>query len=185
MTNPLKTVSPQTAKAMLDDDRAVLIDVRERDEWEHEHIPGATLVPLSDFGAARLPNRDGKTVIFHCRSGNRTKLAAAQLIAAGGPDAVHIDGGILGWEKAGYPVEQGMTGGAPIPIMRQVQIAAGSLVVLGLILAWLVHPSFLGLSGFVGAGLVFAGVSGTCAMAHMLQYLPWNRIRPGATPVQS
>lgn len=185
MTNPLKTVSPEAAKAMLEDERAVLIDVRERDEWEHEHIPGATLVPLSDFSAARLPQRDGKTLIFHCRSGNRTKLAAAQLIAVGGPEAVHLDGGILGWEKAGFPVEQGMTGGAPIPIMRQVQIAAGSLVVLGLILAWLVHPWFLGLSGFVGAGLVFSGVSGTCAMAHMLQYLPWNRIPPGATPAQS
>jgi rhodanese-related sulfurtransferase len=185
MTNPLNAISPQTAKAMLDDGRAILIDVRERDEWEHEHIPGATLVPLSDFRAARLPSRHGKTVIFHCRSGNRTKLAAAQLIAAGGPDAVYLDGGILSWEKTGYRVEQGMTGGAPIPIMRQVQIAAGALVMLGLILAWLVHPWFLGLSGFVGAGLMLSGVSGTCAMAHVLQYLPWNRIRPGATLVES
>jgi rhodanese-related sulfurtransferase len=63
----------------------------------------------------------------------------------------------------------------PLPLMRQVQIAAGLLVLLGVVLAVTVAPAFIGLSAFVGAGLTFAGLSGWCGMAQLLALMPWNR----------
>ena len=78
-----------------------------------------------------------------------------------------------GWKAAGLSVAADRS--KPIEIMRQVQIAAGSLVVLGAILGFAIHTGFFLLSAFVGAGLVFAGVSGTCAMAKVLGFMPWNR----------
>ncbi|HEX2527584.1 MAG TPA: rhodanese family protein [Geminicoccus sp.] len=92
----------------------------------------------------------------------------------GGYRAYVVEGGLEAWKRAGLPVEQDRR--QPIEVMRQVQIAAGSLVLLGA----LVTPWFYALAGFVGAGLVFAGVTGTCGMASLLRHMPWNR--PAATP---
>jgi rhodanese-related sulfurtransferase len=84
-----------------------------------------------------------------------------------------LTGGIDGWAAAGLPVE--VDRGKPIEIMRQVQIAAGVLVLTGVILGLLVAPGFFGLSAFVGAGLTFAGLTGWCGMAKLLAVMPWNR----------
>lgn len=84
-----------------------------------------------------------------------------------------VEGGTLAWEGAGLPVVRGRR---VISLERQVRIAAGALVVAGVLLGWLVHPAFLGLSAFVGAGLVFAGVTDTCGMGLLLARMPWNRI---------
>lgn len=173
---PPRQVDPRTLKRWLDAGRAVLIDVREPDEYAREHIPGARLVPLSRFDPAELPREPGRAVVLQCRSGNRSREAAELAAARGGApgeEVYDLKGGILGWERAGLPVER--RPGAPLPIMRQVQIAAGSLVLLGLLLAWLASPWFALLSALVGAGLVFAGVTGTCGMASLLGRLPYNR----------
>lgn len=84
-----------------------------------------------------------------------------------------LEGGIDAWKKAGLPVAFDRK--APIPTMRQVQIVAGSLVVLGTVLGATVAPAFYALSAFVGAGLVFAGVTGFCGMERVLALMPWNR----------
>jgi hypothetical protein len=68
---------------------------------------------------------------------------------------------------------------------RQVRIAAGSLVVLGTVLGAFVHPAFLGLPAFVGAGLIFAGVTDTCGMGMLLARMPWNRAGEGVTACSS
>jgi rhodanese-related sulfurtransferase len=102
-------------------------------------------------------------------SGNAPKLAAC----AGGAQAFIVEGGLDAWRKAGLPVQEDRR--QPIEVMRQVQIAAGSLVLLGVLLGAFVAPGFYALSGFVGAGLVFAGVSGSCALASLLRAMPWNR----------
>ena len=86
-----------------------------------------------------------------------------------------LEGGIPAWQQAGLPVQK--LKNAPLPLMRQVQITAGSLVLLGLILGTWVAPGWIALSWFVGAGLVFAGVSGFCGMARLLAVMPWNRVR--------
>lgn len=165
----LPTIDPATAKRLIDQG-AILVDIREVDEHARERVPGARNAPLSRLGA--LP-ADAKVVVFHCRSGARTTANAPRLAAAADCEAYLLEGGIDAWKKAGLPVATDRK--QPIEIMRQVQITAGSLVLLGVVLGVWVAPAFLGLSAFVGAGLVFAGVSGWCGMARLLGLMPWNR----------
>lgn len=167
----LPSLSPQEAAARVARG-AILIDIRDADEHRREHIEAAHLHPLS--GPDRPLPPDAREVIFHCRSGVRTASNAMRLSAmADGRAALLLDGGIEAWKRAGLPVKTDRR--QPIEIMRQVQIVAGSLVLLGAILAWLVDPAFLALSAAVGAGLAFAGISGTCLMARILRRMPWNR----------
>lgn len=176
----VRQIDPAKAKAMSDKGDAVLIDIRETGEYAREHIIGARHVPLSGFDRADFARDGNKAVIFHCASGQRTLANAERLLATGFQDVYVIDGGLGAWKAAGLPVHVNRK--APIDLLRQVQIAAGSLVALGAVLAWLVSPWFILLSGFVGAGLVLAGVTGSCAMARLLGAMPWNRLpdNPGA-----
>lgn len=165
-------LDPQEALRLINEG-ALLIDVREPDEHARERIPNAKLVPLSRL-TTPLDRNEAQQLIFHCRSGSRTGAAAEKLAAAAGGDAYILRGGLDAWKAAGLPVLRDPR--RPIEMMRQVQIAAGSLVVLGVGLGALLHPGFYALSGFVGAGLVFAGTTGTCGMARMLALAPWNRM---------
>lgn len=108
----------------------------------------------------------------------RTAAHAATLAAAGAGDCYILAGGIDGWKKAGLPTE--LDRKVPIDLMRQVQIVAGLLVLIGVLGGLLVHPGLFGLAGFVGAGLAFAGISGFCGMARRLALMPWNRRLAGA-----
>ena len=169
----LRPIDAIALKQKLDRGDAVLIDIREHDEHAREHILGARLAPLSAIDAHDFDRDHDKAAVFHCKSGMRTQANAARLLAHGFREAYFLDGGIEAWKAAGLPVHANSK--APIEIMRQVQIAAGSLVVSGVLLGWLVHPSFFALSGFIGAGLLFAGASGWCGMAMVLKAMPWNR----------
>jgi rhodanese-related sulfurtransferase len=173
----LKAISP-TSAAELVRKGAVLIDIREADEHAREHIPGARHHALSRIDK-NAPVRQGDDVlVFHCRSGARTKTNAPKLAAAAPAcESYILEGGIDAWKKAGLPVK--LDRSQPIDIMRQVQIGAGSLVLLGAALGYALTPAFYGLSAFVGAGLLFAGISGFCGMARLLALMPWNR-RAGA-----
>lgn len=152
---------------------AVLVDIREADEHAREHISGCCCVPLSQLqaGNAKLPEGP---LVFACASGMRTRTNAALLQqAAGNRDAVLLDGGLQAWKRAGLPVSGNAR--APLPLMRQVQLIAGSLVLLGAVLGATLSPWWHVLSAFVGAGLVVAGASGFCGMARLLLLAPWNR----------
>ena len=152
---------------------AALVDIREPDEHARARIPGARSMPL-----ARLEKiQNVPAVIWHCRSGMRTQANAGALTENSGCDAYFLEGGLDAWRKAGLPVLENRH--APLEIMRQVQITAGLLVLSGVILGFAVSPAFFGLSAFVGAGLMFAGISGWCGMARLLALIPWNR-RPAA-----
>ena len=170
----MQTISPQDAfdRFMLGAVR--LIDIRETDEYAELDIPGSHLIPLSIIARHPLKDADApdKPIVFFCRSGNRTAKAEALLgRLAGGVDAYRLDGGILAWEKAGLPVERGSS---VMPLFRQIQIAAGSLALLGVV-AGTFWPPALGLSAFVGGGLVFAGLTGFCGLGVLLHRMPWNR----------
>lgn len=167
----IRSIDSQEAKRFIDEG-AVLVDVREPDEHARERIRGARLAPLSRF-PANLVRQEGQPVVFHCRSGSRTTAASEQLAAAAGGDGYILRGGITAWKAAGLPVLRDHH--KPIEMMRQVQIVAGSLVLIGVGLGATVDPRFYALSGFVGAGLVFAGATGTCGMARLLALAPWNR----------
>jgi len=169
----LKTISPQDA-ADLVHHGAVLIDVRDADEHAREYIPGARHHALSRIDV-ETPVRAGDDIlVFHCRSGARTSGNAGRLAtAAQNCQAYILEGGLDAWKKAGLPVR--LDRKQPIEIMRQVQIVAGTLILLGVLLGAFVAPGFYVLSGFVGAGLLFAGLSGFCGMARLLAGMPWNK----------
>lgn len=154
---------------------ALLVDIRDRDEHAREHIPGACHRPLQALAHSPLPEMRSRIVVFHCRSGMRTASNAEALSAAAGNDctAYLLDGGIDAWKRAGLPVERDAS--QPLELNRQVQIAAGSLVLLGAMLGFTVAPAWFWLPTAIGAGLVFAGVSGFCGLARVLVRLPWNR----------
>lgn len=154
---------------------AVLVDIREADEHAREKIPGALHMPLSRLAEADLALHQGRPVIFHCKSGMRTMSNAGALAARLGGDceAYVIEGGLDAWRKAGLPVATDRS--QPIEMQRQVQITAGSLAFVGTMLGLYVAPVYFIIPAFIGAGLVFAGVSGQCPMARMLMLAPWNR----------
>jgi len=173
MTIP--SLSPTEARALLAQG-AALIDIREPDEHARENIAEAHLLSLSaiENGERLGPFEDYDTVIFYCQSGTRTTQNAQKLAQAVAPAKVFIlEGGLNGWKKTGEAVLKDRS--QPLPIMRQVQIVAGTLILLGVILGYSVHQAFFLISGFVGAGLLFAGVSGFCGMARLLGVMPWNR----------
>lgn len=173
MTIP--SLSPTEARALLAQG-AALIDIREPDEHARENIAEAHLLSLSaiENGDRLGPFEDYDTVIFYCQSGTRTTQNAQKLAQAVAPAKVFIlEGGLNGWKKTGEAVLKDRS--QPLPIMRQVQIGAGTLILLGVILGYSVHQAFFLISGFVGAGLLFAGVSGFCGMARLLGVMPWNR----------
>ena len=169
----VQEINAVTLKKWLESDRALLIDVREPGEFFSEHIPGAKLMSLSRFDPTIVPQDHNRKIVFQCQSGTRSAQAAQKMFDLGVNEVFHLQGGLPTWKAAGYPTE--VNKNAPISMFRQVQIVAGSLVFLGTVLGALVSPWFLILSGFVGCGLVFAGVSNTCAMAMLLAKLPYNQ----------
>ncbi|MCF4965918.1 rhodanese-like domain-containing protein [Nostoc sp. CMAA1605] len=171
-TAKLTEIDAATLKQWLDYNSILLIDVREPSEYAEEHIPEAKLLPLSNLQPQQITSEE-KPIVLYCRSGNRSAQAGKKLIAAGMNNIYHLQGGLPTWKAAGLPTK--INPRAPISIMRQVQIVAGSLVVTGTLLGAFVSPWFLILSGFVGSGLVFAGVTNTCAMGMLLAKLPYNR----------
>ncbi len=155
-----------------------VIDVREYSEFEAAKIQPAKLVPLSNFESRTGEIDRLQPVYLMCRSGNRAKQAAEKLVKRGFSDVHVIEGGMLAWEGANLPIVKGAS--KVWSLERQVRFAAGSLVVFGVLLSLLIHPYLIALSGFVGAGLVFAAVTDTCGMAMMLARMPWNKAN-GAT----
>jgi len=171
--NQLQTIDAQTLKQGLDQQSVTLIDVREPGEFAGEHIPGATLVPLSKFDLRKIPQDSDTQLVLYCRSGNRSQMAAQKLLEAGFGSVTHLACGIGAWKEAGFPTVQNQN--APISLLRQVQIVAGSFVVTGTLLGAFVSPWFLLLSGFVGAGLIYSGITDTCTLGMMLSKLPYNQ----------
>ena len=152
-----------------------VIDVREFSEFDSERVAEAQFMPLSNFEKHAEEIDHSKPVYLMCRSGNRAKQAAERLAKKGFTDVHVVEGGMVAWSEAGLPVVKGES--KVWSLERQVRFVAGSLVVLGAILSFAVHPYFISLSAFVGAGLVFAAVTDTCGMAMILARMPWNQQR--------
>ncbi len=171
----IQNISPAEARTLLAQG-AALIDIRERDEYARENIPEAHLLSLSaiEHGDRLGPFEPYDTVIFYCQSGTRSSQNAQKLAEAVAPAKVLLlEGGLNAWKKEGQEILADKT--QPLPLMRQVQIAAGTLVLAGVVLGYGVNSAFFLLCGFVGAGLLFAGISGFCGMARLLAVMPWNR----------
>ncbi|MCY7271449.1 MAG: rhodanese family protein [Sphingomonas bacterium] len=164
----VKTIAPHAAADLLKNG-AQLIDIRGADEHARERIGAASNVPLD-----RLAPIDGDIpLIFHCRSGQRTKANADKLATVNAGPTYLLEGGIDGWKAAGLPTLANAK--QPLELMRQVQIGGGAMVLLSVLLGWLVSPAFLLLGGAVGIGMLHAGITGSCAMTALLAPMPWNR----------
>lgn len=176
----LPLISPAKALDMARSGEARLVDIRESGEYAREHVAGSRLVPLSIARSYPVKDDDApeKPVIYFCRSGKRTQDNAVLLASLSeGVPSYQIEGGLIAWKQAGLPVEAGNT---TLPMFRQIQIAAGLLILLGVLGSFVWHPFYL-LTAFVGAGLVFAGVTGFCGLAKLLARMPWNRRNAYAT----
>jgi rhodanese-related sulfurtransferase len=167
-------VDADTARRWAASGDTVIVDVREADERAAEWIEGSTSIPLSSFdpGPLLATGADRK-VVFHCRGGRRSLDALGRYRAAGGLHGFSMAGGLDAWKRAAMPVERGKA--PPISLMRQVQIVIGFMVLVGCALTLWLNPWFLIMPAFFGAGLLFAGISGTCGLASVLSAMPWNR----------
>lgn len=171
------TVPPHDMGALLRDYPGLrLLDVRTPAEFQSAHIPGAYNVPLDTLGehSAEIRRVSDVPVVLVCQSGMRARKADDTLRAAGMSNLHVLDGGINGWISAGFQVVRGPK---RMSLERQVRIAAGALAATGGLLALTLNPLFATIPAFVGSGLVFAGVTDTCAMGMLLARLKYNRGR--------
>lgn len=154
-----------------------LIDVRTPAEFQEVHVEFARNLPLDQLNPNQLLTQQGdsrdRPLYVICRSGSRAAKACDQLLAAGFPHVVSVDGGTLACVQAGLPVVRGKK---VISLERQVRITAGFLALAGAVLSYFVHPWFWLLPAFVGAGLMHAGITDSCAMGMLLAKMPWNRV---------
>lgn len=153
-----------------------IIDVRTPAEFREVHLAMARNEPLERLDAAALlaSHDPSRPLYVVCQSGGRGQIACERLLRAGMAQVLNVEGGTRAAQQTSLPLVRGKK---TISLERQVRIAAGSLVLLGVLLAYFVHPYFVGLSAFVGAGLVFAGVTDTCGMGMLLARMPWNQVR--------
>lgn len=174
----MKLIEPAELQTILTTTPGVaLLDVRTALEFAEVHVPQARNRPLGELNPELLSLAKDQPVYLLCRSGQRAMQAAQQLSRALYREPVVVAGGTLAWIEAGLPVTRGEV--KVMSLERQVRIAAGSLVFVGVVLGWFVSRWFLLLPGFVGAGLVFAGVTDFCGMGLLIAKMPWNRSRPG------
>ena len=174
----ITTINPKELAARKESGEACeLIDVRTPVEFREVHVTFARNEPLDRLEPTALMNaRNGATqqpLFLICRSGSRGNQACEKFVAAGFTNVVNVAGETQAWEQAGLPVARGQKA---ISLERQVRITAGLLVVIGAVLGYFVDSLWIGLSAFVGAGLVFAGITDTCGMGMLLARMPWNRV---------
>lgn len=183
----ITTISPKQLHDAVQGGQAVeLIDVRTPVEFREVHVSFARNLPLDQLDAAQVTagrNGSSQPLYVICRSGSRGKQACEKLASAGFTSVVNVEGGTQAWDQAGLPVVRGQQA---MSLERQVRIAAGTLVLIGSAMGALVSPYWIGLAAFVGAGLVFAGLTDTCGMGMLLARMPWNQIsQTGAAGVAS
>lgn len=166
-----ESIPVETFEALRNADAITVLDVRTPAEFESEHVPGSLHIDASDLEARLNTVPAGRLVAVVCRSGARARDAAHRLLRHG-HEATVLEGGLNAWRREGGAVREGAK---TLAIDRQVQLTIGGGILLGSALGWLVHPAWFGLPAFFGAGLLFAGLSGTCGLAVMLARMPWNR----------
>jgi rhodanese-related sulfurtransferase len=182
MNKQLETISPQRLHHLSADGKKIkLIDVRTAAEYRAGHVAGAKLIPLDEFNADSLTEIEihsgvdyDEPVYLTCHAGQRAEQAAQRLIDAGYQNVSLLEGGTQAWQKAGLPMSRC---GSAISLERQVQITIGVLLVLKVIFGFTVHELFFAAIPFIGAGLIFAGLSNWCGLSRLIAVLPWNQNR--------
>ncbi len=170
----IRNVNSATLKNWIDSGEAVIIDVREPAEHAAQKIEGSKLIPLSAISKQQLPDANGKKLVLHCGSGKRSTNACQKLLAEDPSlEIYNLEGGISAWNASGNAVES--SDKFFLPLDRQVQLAIGLILITGSILGYIFTPALFLLTGFIGVGLTFAGLTGFCGMAIMMAKMPWNQ----------
>lgn len=169
----MENIEPKKLNELLHDEdhNEILVDVREPVEYKDVAIPEAENIPVGEIANAVDRLKGYGTVYVNCGSGVRSKKAC-EILEAQGVHVVNLEGGLTAWQHSGLAVRGK---GNRLPIIRQVMLTAGLLVLGGLGFAYFVHPYWLAMSAVVGAGLTFSGATGYCLMAYILQAMPWNK----------
>lgn len=172
----VQTVSAADLAHWLASGEALVVDVREPADFAGGHVPGSVSIPMSGLASASLPAHGNRKLELICATGRRSGMSCATVAARAEGPVYSLEGGLAAWTAAGGAVEG--AGRKVLPLDRQVLIGAGTVVLTGVALGTLVHPGFLAIAAFAGAGLVVAGTTGFCGMALLLARAPWNRARP-------
>lgn len=175
-TTTWSTITPEELQHRTTETDVLLIDVRTPAEFQEVHVPFAQNYPLDRLKPEEVQSlltNENQIIYLICKSGTRGKMACEKLVAANVLNVVNVEGGTSAWDNAGLPVVRGKS---VISLERQVRIAAGFLVLTGTILGFFLHLGFLGIPAFVGAGLMFAGITDTCGMGMILARMPWNQV---------
>lgn len=172
-TQPRLLDAPYLADRLASDDAPRILDVRTAVEFETAHIPGSYNVPLDTLREHRreLKRHLDEDVVLVCRTGNRAAQAEEAFAGVGLPGLRVLDGGMTAWESTGAPLNRGRQ---TWELERQVRLAAGSLVALG-VLGSVKVPAMKWVAGAIGIGLTGAALTNTCAMGMVLSRMPWNR----------
>lgn len=173
----MKVSVHELRKRLKDGESIRLIDVRSRAEFEMERIDLECLSnhPLSDIDA--IAAEKDEILYLVCQTGMRSARAQKNLLARGHKTVINIEGGLNAWKTAKLPITRSER--APLPLLRQVQITSGLLILTGTLGSLFLSPDLIWLAIFVGAGLSFAGITGFCGLARLLLLLPWNRNATG------
>lgn len=168
----MKNINVTELHKLMQDDKIVLVDVREEFEYKSSNITGSYLIPLAMLNVNSLP-KSNKPIVIHCKLGGRSAKACQKLLSEDPSlDLASLDGGITAWELAGFPVNKNSNN---ISIERQTQISIGLLILFGSLLGHIYNYAYFIIPAFMGAGLIFAGLSGCCGMAKLIAKMPWNK----------
>lgn len=175
MSEKFTVISVEELKK-LDGHDKIFVDVRSPAEYRSVRVQGAVNLPLNTINCDDVKKligyKQNPAIVLLCGKGGRARKAA-EILQAGAFNLLVVEGGTNACVDANMPIEKGS--GTMISIERQVRIGAGSLVCLGLVLGHFVNPYFYFLSAFIGAGLVFAGVTDWCGMGLLIARAPWNK----------
>ena len=177
MDKNISTTTPKSLGNLIKNGQTVqLIDVRTPAEYRECHVISAQNIPLNSLDPKTIveSKKGSKETPLYiiCQSGNRAKKACEKFNMIGHHHVVNVEGGTKAWQEEGLPVVRGKKN---FSLERQIRIVAGTIVFVGAVLGWMIHPAFISLSAFVGAGLVFSGITDTCTMGIMLAKMPWNK----------
>lgn len=174
----IKKVDANTLKKWIDSNEAVLIDVRDKEEYDSECIEFAKSLPLNKITIedAKKPENKNKKVVIQCQFGSRAIMACEKIKSYGADfDIWYLDGGIDSWKKEGFPMKESEN--KIFPLNQQVQIATGIIIVTGIFLTHFVNYIWILFPLFVGLGLINAGVSGWCGLGKLMLKMPWNKFK--------
>jgi rhodanese-related sulfurtransferase len=168
-----KITVKELAKKMAEQDNVCLIDVRTPGEYKSVCIQGAKNIPLDELEHAIDELKEEHELHVMCHAGGRSQKAFDLLKSKGITNIIDVEGGMQDWLKASLPVAPGAK--KPFPIMQQVLLIAGLLMLTGSLGSVYLHANLIWVSVAVGAGMTFAGATGNCYMTKVLALMPWNK----------